>query len=1828
MTIEVLFDDGERRTTREVLGHTSGRPASAIIVVGSTQANAELVAIKLQNEHALRRQLDNAWAVRPVCLSEGKDALTLEDPGGEILAAFIDFKRPFEESLNICVAIAKAVAQMHEARIVHRDIRPASVLLDRSAGVARLTGFGVATSLTSGELDMSSREVAAGSLAYMAPEQTGRMGRAVDMRTDLYSLGATLYQIMVGSPPFEAVEPLEWVHCHTARTPVSPTLRDPAVPEIVSALILKLLSKRPEDRYQTAAGVHFDLQKCQEEWCRTGRVQLHKLGLRDGSARLRAPPRLYGREKEVGRLQAALDRVVSNAASEVVLISGYSGTGKTALVREFGGAVLESNGILISGKLDQYTRDIPYAPVAAALRGVVRYFQSKPQAELEAWRSDLRDALGTHGGIITGLVPGLDQILGEQSLVEDLSGPEAKAKFNQVFLQFLATIASPSRPLVLFLDDLQWLDAATLEIFEVLATSEKVSGLLLIGAYRENEVGPSHPLGMRLEKIKRAGHHVEDVSLKGVGLRDVEQILVDGFGVDSDEVRRLATIAYDKTQGNPFFALQLVGALADEGLVAYQPSRHDLDCQWEKIRGRRISENIVTLTIDRLTRLSADALRAIKVMACLGNSCDSRLIARVAADREQQIVDLMHEPIEAGLLVLSEDSYSFSHDRVQEAAYALLTEDERLSEHRRIGRTLLEETSPGDESLVFEVASQLNRGLRESDPREERMTASAVCHRAGKKARTSTAYKAAVEYLTASIQHLGKDAWREEPETAFALHLERAECVFLGGDFAEAEQEIVQLLMNSRERDQLAMAHRLKVELHVVRSEYDLAVRSALDALRVLGIEMTAHPTWDDVLREYEMVRSVIGDQPVEFILDLPEMQEPSMIAASRLLTELEPPAFFTDYNLTVLTILKMVRLSLSHGNPDSAQGYALFGWILGPAFGQYEEGWRMAQLALRLSERGGTPLDSSRVRQILGWTSGFTQPLSTSTDWLRRAYQTGTSLGDLYFSTYAAVLAAQQLLMSGKDLEEVTAECEAYLAAASRIGFQDATDLILSVQRAVASLRGRTRALTDFSGVDFDEAEFERRLTASRMHILLCWYWTLKAMLFVFSGDYVNALICAKKAKPPERVRIVQVQQVDYHFYAALAIAGVLTDPSTEHRDTLFAELLQHHAQLANWAAETDCETFADKACLVGAELARLERRDLEAEQLYDESVRLARMNGFKNHEGLANEIAARFYRNRGAQNVAQLLLEEARQCYAAWGALALVGQLNKIVQQRRERPGRPNLAASESDVDLLDLATVVKVSNALSREMVLGKIVDTLMRTSLENAGAERAVLLLMRGGQHQVEAEARTVGGEIEVRLRQEESMHTPIPESIVQYVVRTSESVILDDAIEEPAFWSDSYIRSRKARSIVCLPLRKETRVVGLLYLENNLFPSNFSSSRLAILKLLASQAAISLENTYLYEDLEARESKIRRLVESNVVGVAEWDLSGVVQGANDAFLNMFGYERDELESGDIRWRVLTPPEWSACLDDELRELSETGALQPREREIFHKNGMRIPVILGAAKFDGSQQRGVALIVDIRRQKAAEARALEGEINNRRLQSELAHANRVLTIGQIATWIAHDVKQPLAGLVASASAGVRWLSGEEPNLSAARYSLERVIRDGHRANEVLDRIRSLVKKAPPRLEVVDLNAVVIETISLIRQEASRTDVVVRTDLFDRLAAVEVDRVQIQQVLLNLLVNAVEALSTTESGERVLTVSSAMMHAELVRVSVEDTGPGLLSTEPGATFEAFYTTKENGLGMGLAICKSIVESFEGQIWVEEKHPGVAFSFSLPAVKAAPRD
>ncbi|ATB39140.1 hypothetical protein CYFUS_004581 [Cystobacter fuscus] len=1387
-----------------------------------------------------------------------RPVLLLEEVEGETLSEFTHGPLEVLRALDLVISLASTLTEIHLRGVIHKDLKPSNIIVTPS-GETRLIDFGIASVQLVEHVDAPPATLIEGTLAYMSPEQTGRMNRAVDYRTDLYSLGVTLYELLSGTRPFQGHDALEWFHAHMAQAPQPPLKLVPDLPPVLSAIVLKLLAKVAEERYQSADGLKADLERCREDLLR-GVHEDFPLGVHDHPTRFQLPQRLYGRASEAAALRQGFERVARGGRPELILVRGYSGIGKSSLVHELHKPVVRQRGFFLSGKFDQFRRDVPYYTLAQAIRGLTQQLLASTDEELARWSARLNEAWEGQGQVLVDVVPQLALVAGTQPPVQELPPSAAQHRFNRVFREFLGVFATPEHPLVVFLDDLQWADLASLQLLHHLLTHPETPPVLLIGAYRDNEVGPTHPVAQALEGLRGAGTQMTDLRLEALGLAQVRQLVTDSLpGADAGVVEPLSALALEKTGGNPFFLLQFLLTLNQDGLLVRSPEG---SWRWDAgaTRARGYSDNVVDFMVGKLRQLPLGTQHLLRLAACVGNAFPLQLLGLLSDTRESSVVEQGLEPaLLEGLLVRSgPEHYRFLHDRIQQAAHSLIPEAERKAVHLRIGRLLLASLNPEEvREKLFDVVSQLNAGLELLDNAEERLRVARLNIEAGGKAKASTAFHSAIAYFTTAFQLLPEDPWETAAGLAFRSQLDRALCEFMSGNAAEARRLVEELRSRARTRPDTAAVYRLKSSLHIAASEIPAAIACLLECLSLWGMPMSPRPSWEEVVAANEEVWKLLGERPIESLVDLPRMEDPDLEAVMSVLGALFVPAVLTDPNLLILSLCRMVSLSIRHGNSGSAAlGYGLYGMVLVSTFRRYEEAWSFGRLAWAIIERYDLSAFRGKILYTQESINNWIEPLSNSLEVLRRAFHLAFQSSDLQPAGYCANHLVTLRLMLGHDLEEVYQESVVRLAFMANASFPDMQFILLHQQLYVQQLRGLSPSFGSLTGEGFDEASFEAGLTPDRLSNMRFWYWTLKMQARFLCGAHAEAREAGARAAELWWSSLGQVRRLDFHLFYALTLAACYGDMSPEEQPRTLESLREHQQLLAEWASLQPA-TFRAPERMVSAELARILDREGEALRAYEEAHQSAREHGLIQHVALACELAARFWRERKMPTLADTYARKARTAYLRWGARGKVAHLDAHCPHLASSPGTEG-TTTETDSTQVDALTVVKAQQAISGEIVLERLADTLLRAALENAGAQRGALLLPRGDSLPVVAVA---GSSPEDSTPRPDEFR--LPWTLVAYVRRTREHVLIGDVSQPHPFSLDPWFEHGRARSVLCLPLLRQEEFRGVLYLENGLATNAFTPARLSLLGHLASQAAISIENAQLYAEVQRAESALRR-----------------------------------------------------------------------------------------------------------------------------------------------------------------------------------------------------------------------------------------------------------------------------------------------------------------------------------------------------------------------------
>jgi PAS domain S-box-containing protein len=1763
---------------------------------------------KLENEYALVSELDPAFAVMPAQLVPHQEnmMLLLDDPGGHPLSTVLRRPQKLIEQLHLALEISSAVGRLHANGLLHRDIKPHNFIVTEQAGV-RLTGFGNAIQQSRRPLPA---DAIAGTLAYLAPEQTGRMNYSIDARSDLYAIGVTLYEIFAGVLPFSASTPEEWIHCHAVRAPRLLRECKPELPSQLCAIVHKLLEKDPLDRYQSADGLSADLGECLGQWTASARILEFSLGRYDGGASLQMSGALYGRESESALLIKAFSHVAESGKTSIVLISGPSGIGKSSLVANFQAKLAPGNALIAAGKYDLHTQDVPYAVLNQAFGSLFHQILAQGEDEIIAWRQLLSEAVGSDGQLIADLLPALELLLDPQPDISDLSPQDRLNRLRIVFRRLVGAFGRSGRPLVLFIDDLQWLDVATLDLLGDLVIRPGTSNLLLVGAYRTNEVSQSHPLTLQLKAIRTANILVEDITLEPLMPSDVVLLVAETLKSSRTRVRPLANLIYGKTAGNPFFTAQFMSSLHDEGLLEYDRDAGVWQWDMTRIRVRNLTDNVADLMVAKINLLPVGSRQILQTLASMGGAEELKFLAMASGLSLRALGMHLRPALRAGLLERRGNAYVFAHDRVREAAYDSGPIQDKLALNLRAGLALAQYTDAESTSeRLYLVASQLNRGATVEISEADRETIIALNFLAGQRARSAAAYQAAIGYLQAAQDALGDEANPGVNARSFEISFLRTECELLVGHLDFAEEQLRVLSDLSPNIPINADVTRLRANLYVMQGRPARGVDVCLEFLRKVGIEWQAHPTDYDVDVEGSLLRKLVSELSDKQLSALPPMKDLQHLATMAVFADLVTPALLTDLNLSNIVILAAARLTLEHGIYEGSCYPLVCAFsVLRLRYADVAAGLRLAQFAISLTNRWPRLKMSGRTLMVFGqFVAPWVRPLRSGQVLVRRSQEIALATGDLTWASYADHALLSLRLFSGDNLRTVYEEAENGVRFAQASGF----DLLAA---HVATQRDLALVLIN----QIQEKQFEVPSSTSPVPMggrslqNACFHHLTTIQLNVLAGRYQQALALADE--PLFKNVRAYLELAEYRFYTALAHAGAHDPSSSEDALRHSKELGRHQEELAKWREQIP-ENFSDRLVLLRAEMARIDGRIVEAAQLYEEAIHLARKSGFVQIEALAAERAAQFYEQRGIRTVVVTYLVIARDCYIRWGAHA------KALDLERSNPHIPRadrIRNQVSDVRLqeLDVNALFRASRALSGEIQFNGLIRTLMRIVIEHASAARGILFLIAKEGPRLAAEGRLGGSNIEVQIYEAGDSTQDFSRLALNYVCRTKESINSATPAGEGLLSADPYLRQREAIKVRCLPILKQTNLVGVLYLESHAGIGAFNTERAAVLDLLAAQAAISLENAQLYAELQRSEAFLAEGESISHTGSWSWNARTCGLLWSSEHFRIFGMASDEEEAPIIVriFRMVHRGD-RIRLRRQVQSSIREGNAFACEYRLIRSDGTRHLRVVGRPVSDDSGEviNYVGTTIDIsdyrRTQEALQA-----------ARSDLARASRLATIGELSSLIAHEVRQPLTAIVSQAGACRAWLSHDPPEVQEAVSSAAKIAGAAHRASSVVESIRQMTRNSAPVREPLDINDVIKETVDLLQSEIHRGRVTFKLDLATGIQAVAGDRVQVQQVIVNLIINAIEAMAAMIDRPRFLWLSTATVAPGQVAVSVADAGIGLPEGEPDRMYEAFFTTKPSGLGVGLAICRSIVEAHGGLLTASPNQPhGSVFQFTL---------
>ncbi len=1454
---------------------------------------------KLKREYEITKDLELEGIVRPYGLQKHDNGLLLilEDFGGMPLKKIINTHGvDLEEFFNISLQIVETLAELHKSHIIHKDMKPSNIIFNQNTGHVKITDFGISSILSREYQKTINPDKLEGSLFYMSPEQTGRMNRAIDYRTDFYSLGVTFYEMLTGRLPFQAKDPMEWIHCHIAKTPVPPHKIKTEIPEVVSRIIMKMLLKTVEDRYQSAHGIKSDLEWCRHQLQENKTVENFIPGKNDRSETLMIPQKLYGRETEIEMFMDALDRI-NGGSTEMMLVSGYSGIGKSSLVCEIHKPMVKLRGYFVTGKFDQFLRNIPYASLIQAFQELVRQLLTESKERISVWKEKLLSVLGPNGQVVIDVMPEVELIIGKQPEIQELPSTESQNRFNLVFRNFARIFAEKDHPLVLFLDDLQWADSASLKLIQLLITDPDAKYLLIVGAYRDNEVNSSHPLIQTLESIQKVGRTINNICLTPLEPENVNKLISDTLNCEPDDSWQLSELVFKKTAGNPFFTNEFLKLLYQEELLEYDITLGKWQWDIDKIGKKDITENVVELMAGKIKKLSINTQNALKFAACIGNQFDLRTLSIVNGKSERETLIELWDAIREDLLKSEsnlrigdgEDSdnsaenetkdssvkpiiITFLHDRIQQAVYSLISEENKKHNHLKIGRLILKNWQEEEESEnVFEIADQLNCGMTLITDEKEKTGLAELNLVAGKKAKASTAYLPALKYLTVGTELLQNKSWHDQYTLTCSLYIERSECEYLCGNFDVAEDLFNRILENLETKEEKARVYSKKAELLHNQGRFLDSINVGTQGLKLFGVTIPPEPGKTTIMLEFIISRylyhkrRLCGGGSVKDLVRIPDMSDQEKLAVMSILKQLPSPAYFSNNNLFVFLSIKMVNISLIHGYTNtSPYAYSLYGLVLVAAFNNIESGYEYGKMALTLEERYNTISQKHRTMFVFhSFLSQWKMHLEKDIVALKENAQKCIENGDLVYACYSIAQSFLKATVRGVQLDELIKDGEKTLDFIQQARETSSEIYTIVILRMASCLKGLTRERTSFADDNYDEDAHVEQMKKTNL-VPLNVYYIFKLQTLYILGEYNGACKMAIESEKIIEISLGQIHSVEHYFYYSLTLTSLYPKATKREKKSYKSILKKNQKKLKRWAKHCP-ENFLHKYLLVKAEIASISGKYHDASILYDQSIKSAHENEYSQNKAIAYELLGRHNLKGGFEIIAGVFLIEAYKGFLRWGATAKARLMEEEYPDVISAPSTQKIDhTTSSGTEALDLTSVIKVSHVISGEVNLDKLLKRLMDIVIENAGARKGIFILDRDEKLYIEAEGIADSKDHVVLQSIPIEDSNTVSKSIVNYVARTSQDVVLDDASNEGMFTRDEYILKTTPKSILCMPIKHHGKLTGILYLENNLATRVFTPDRLEPLKILSSQMSISIENANLYTNLKNTISELESL----------------------------------------------------------------------------------------------------------------------------------------------------------------------------------------------------------------------------------------------------------------------------------------------------------------------------------------------------------------------------
>lgn len=1767
-------------------------------------------------------------------------ALVMEHFPGISLSKFIksdnsaDSLQNLISKLNLAEKIVTTISEIHNAGIIHKDLTPFNILVNSDCSDIRIIDFGISTNLSQENITVANSPQLEGALPYISPEQTGRMNRKLDYRSDYYSIGIILYELFTGILPFTMTDPMQLIHAHIALKPIAPSSIIPTIPEMLSQIILKLLEKNAEDRYQGTIGLLDDLRYIKNELIDHGSVSYKEIAEKDISYRFKLSEKLYGREKQLEQL---LDdfKAINSGKNRFTIVTGPSGIGKSSLVYEIHKPIVREKGVVISGKYDQFERSVPYSGFSSALNSLCRHILSKDEEEVNQWKEKILHVLDENGQVLIDIIPLLELIIGKQKPVQELRATESQNRFHTYFNRFIGLFTSEA-PLVIFLDDLQWADDPSIQLIKELITDSDISKLQIIGSFRDNEVSPGDLLLLIIQDLEKIDTLVSRIQLLPLSEEDLARLISDSLQHRCENFEDLAHIIFNKTGGTPFFSVQFFAELFKKEILNLDTGKGVWSWDPEKVENLSSSDNLIELMQSRISELSEAEQEILKILAAVGNSFEFGTVVTVSGQDKETILKQLDKLLtQKFILPLTEDykytssslegldlRYTFLHDKVQQAAYNLLTEEDASKLHLSIARLLFRSSSEENKKdKLLEIVRHYNEGLERIDSVEESLLVAQLNLEAAQKARNSTAYSVAVSHAKIGIKMLNKESWTKNYDLTKELYREWSQSAYLTTEF-ETAQEINELLIKQMKTDlEKAEIYYMISLQYGTTNRMEESVQAGITGLKLLNISLPSHPSKITIIREILQTERALHNKSDEDIITLPQMTDTIQRMGLKLIIGFVASAYLSgNANLYVLSVFKMIRISLKYGNsPESAFAFTCLGMLKIMISGNLSEGLRFGNLGIELNEHYPDLMLKGQILHIYNtfiyhWGASRAEQKEIS----YKGMAASTAAGDLLYLSHNCILASQ--LDLSLDLSSKMNEVEQYYSVILKTKYEDAIESSLLYQHFLKNLQGKTKERFSLSTDEFDAFECLESLKKRKVILGIISYNMFKMEIHLLYNDYEGGIpylheIEKSVDKIAGELSIVRFCWLTFFTYAGMCKRG---DKKRNHR---YVQLMKkEYFKMKKWANYSP-DNFLHIQLLMEAEFFRISGDNSKAEKWYDAAISESNNGKYAAKIALSNELAGRFYLEDERNTSARFFLEEALYSYQIWGAAEKVKALKEsypfLVSSSRDKTKKKStlttLADSGENNAILDLNTVITVSREISAGISFKTVVQTLLTHVIENSGADRGLFLLHENKKIKVI----TVNG----------SESEEYCNAIVNLVSATEVNTIHDNIMDEKEYTNDKYIQKQKVRSLLCLPVIYQQEQIGLIYLENRITQNSFTEGRVELVNLLASQAAISLKNAQMYDKLQESENQYRTLYEDAVEGLFQTTLDGILVRGNRALAIILGYNSiEELVALGKNFAL----HFYKYAEERIRfidELRRNDKLIGFETEFIRHNGETFWISVSARIInrDGKEYiEGSVLDVTERYEK---------ELAHRQIKVAEA-ANKAKS--QFLANMSHEIRTPLNGIIGFTEIMKRSNSVEECHRQA-----DTILNESEHLLALINDILDHAKIEAGRFEIesipLSLKDIVEQVINVSQVNVKTKNVSLLCDVDKMVSScIKGDPLRLRQILLNLVSNAIKF---THEGQVKLSISLVKSEPESqlerVRFSVDDTGIGIPKERQAAIFESFSqadqstTRKYGGTGLGTTIASNLVRLMGGQISLKsEEGKGSSFFFELDFPTCTPEE